>query len=166
MRVLLIHANPFQRLLAAPPETLGRLRSRLDDLAETRIADPFVGEDWRSSIDHAVADFRPDLIGFGLRAVEDVISLLPEVRALRDRVATLAPDVPIIANGTTSAHIAPALLADLEIPWGITNDAAFCRLVERAAGGLDWRSVGGLIPAARERDGMRTSFGGAFLAWP
>lgn len=165
MRVLLIHANPFQRLLPAPPETLGQLRSRLGDLAETRIVDPFAGDDWRTKIDAAVADFRPDLIGFGVRAVEDVISLLPEVRALRDRVANLAPDVPIVASGTTSPQIAPALLADLEIPWGIVDDLAFRQLVERAAHGLDWRSGAGLIRAARNGR-SHTTFGGAFLAWP
>lgn len=165
MRVLLIHANPFQRLLPAPLETLGLLRSRLDDLAETRIVDPFVTDDWQTKIDTALVEFRPDLIGFGVRAIEDVVSLLPEVRALRERVANLAPDVPIVASGTSSPHLAPALLADLEIQWGIVDDLAFRQLVERASRGDDWRSGAGLIRAARSGRSC-TTFGGAFLAWP
>jgi hypothetical protein len=165
MRVLLIDANPFQRVLPAPPVLLGRLRSRLDDLAEIRIVDPFVADDWRADIDSAVAEFQPDLIAFGLRAVEDMISLLPEVRALRDRVADLAPGVPIVASGSTSPAFAPTLLADLEIQWGIVDDLAFRQLVERATRGLDWRGAAGLIRAARNSVG-HTSFGGACLAWP
>ncbi len=166
MRVLLVHANPFQRLLVASPDTLEQLRSRLGDLAETRIADPFRTGDWRANIDDALSDFQPDLIGFGVRAIEDVVSLLPEVRALRDRVGALAPGVPIVAGGTTLPDIAPALLAHLEISWGIADDLAFRHLVERAACGLDWRGVAGVIRAARGGSGGHTTFGGAFLAWP
>ena len=164
MRVLLVHANPFHRVLAASPDTLEQLRSRSGDLAETRIADPFQAGDWRANIDDALANFRPDLIGFGVRAIEDVVSLLPEVRALRDRVGTLAPGVPIVAGATTTPDIASALLAHLEISWSIADDLAFRHLVERASRGLDWRGVAGVIRATPSGRGSHTTFGGAFLA--
>lgn len=147
MRVLLVHADPFQRLLPATPHAFAELRAELAGLAETRVANPFFLEDWRGTIERAVTGFRPELVGLGVRAGEEFIGLLPEVRELRDRIATLAPDVPIVWGGSTSPDFASAVVEQVE-------------LSRVPARGFAWASIAGLVGTAV------TSFGGAVLSWP
>ena len=43
MRVLLVHANPFQRVMPVPPYGLERLRTAIEPLTETvEILDPYL----------------------------------------------------------------------------------------------------------------------------
>ena len=99
-RVLLIHANPFQRVTPVPAYGLERVRTAAEDAgAEVELLDPYlVSEDPIGTAREAAERFEPDLIGLGIRIIDDCIVvdslegeepidvsfLLPEVRELRE----------------------------------------------------------------------------------
>src|SRR4029078_3934901 len=74
-RVLLIHANPFQRVTPVPAYGLERVRTAAEEAgAEVELLDPYlVSEDPIGAAREAVARFRPDLIGLGIRIIDDCI---------------------------------------------------------------------------------------------
>ena len=100
-RVLLVHANPFQRVTPVPAYGLERLRGAAEDAgAEVQLLDPYlISEDALGTAREAARAFRPDLIGLGIRIIDDCIVvdrldapddeqidvsfLLPEIRELR-----------------------------------------------------------------------------------
>ncbi len=160
-RVLLVHANPFQQVLPVPAYGLERLRTAVSDLAEVEIVDPFLHEQPYALLTGTIERFRPDLIGFGVRVIEDCIvvdglegeavsdvrSLLPEIRELRDRINAAAPDTPLVAGGATFSYLPAELLDHLEIEWGVVGagEGPFRRLVHLLAEGRPWDGVPGLL---------------------
>src|SRR5215218_1345478 len=108
-RVLLIHANPFQRVTPVPAYGLERLRTALDSTgAEVELLDPYLfSEDPLAAARAAVERFSPDVIGLGVRIIDDCIVvdrleapedepfdisfLLPEVLELREALGEAAP---------------------------------------------------------------------------
>jgi len=160
-RVLLIHANPFQQVMPVPPYGLERLRTAVEDLADVRILDPYlVADDPLARTASEIGAFCPDLIGLGIRVVEDcvvidslegpaatdVYSFLPEIRALRDQVAECAPALPMIVGGAAFSYFPHELLELLAIEHGVVGagEQVMRRVVERLAAGEDWRSAPGL----------------------
>src|SRR5262245_66552516 len=101
-RVLLVHANPFQRVTPVPAYGLERLRTVAEEAgAEVELLDPYlVSEDPLGTAVDAARAFRPDLIGLGIRIIDDCIVvdrlegnrpidvsfLLPEIRSEERRV--------------------------------------------------------------------------------
>src|SRR5215218_1250480 len=70
-RVLLVHANPFQRVTPVPAYGLERLRTAAEDVgAQVEIVDPYlVSEDPLACARAAAERFRPAVIGLGVRIV-------------------------------------------------------------------------------------------------
>src|SRR5689334_8938699 len=101
-RVLLVHANPFQRVLPVPPYGLERIRVAAEAVgAHVELVDPYVTEaDPAAAAVAAAHALRPHVVGLGIRVVDDCIVVdtladddprghdvtwfLPEVRRLRD----------------------------------------------------------------------------------
>jgi len=74
-RVLLVHANPFQRVTPVPAYGLERVRTAAEDAgAEVRLVDPYlVSEDPIGTARDAALEFEPDLVGLGIRIIDDCI---------------------------------------------------------------------------------------------
>src|SRR4030095_5012244 len=74
-RVLLVHANPFQRVTPVPAYGLERLRTAIEPTgAEVELIDPYlVSDDPLGFAREAARSFRPDLIGLGIRIIDDCI---------------------------------------------------------------------------------------------
>src|SRR6188508_585063 len=74
-RVLLVHANPFQRVTPVPPYGLERVRAGAEAAgAEVEILDPYlVSATPVEAAAEAAGRLRPDVLGLGLRVVEDCI---------------------------------------------------------------------------------------------
>src|SRR6266480_1428204 len=74
-RVLLVHANPFQRVTPVPAYGLERLRTAIEPSgAQVELLDPYlVSEDPLGTARAAAERFRPDVIGLGIRIIDDCI---------------------------------------------------------------------------------------------
>src|SRR5437867_4881410 len=74
-RVFLVHANPFQRVTPVPAYGLERLRTAIEPSgAEVELLDPYlVSEDPLGTARAAAERFRPDVIGLGIRIIDDCI---------------------------------------------------------------------------------------------
>ncbi|HET7856252.1 MAG TPA: radical SAM protein [Gaiellaceae bacterium] len=149
-RVLLVHANPFQRVTPVPAYGLERLRTAAERVgARVEILDPYlVSEDPHGAARAAAERLRPDVIGLGVRIVDDCIVvdrvdapadepidvtfLLPEVRELRRALGAAAPEATFVAGGSGFSAFPQECLEYLEIDWGVVGAgeealAAICR---------------------------------------
>src|SRR5262249_50175397 len=74
-RVLLVHAHPVEWGARVPASGLERVRTAAEDAgAEVRLDDPYlVSEDPIETAREAALEFRPDLVGLGIRIIDDCI---------------------------------------------------------------------------------------------
>jgi len=146
-RVLLIHANPFQRVTPVPAYGLERVRTAAEDAgAEVELLDPYlVSEDPIGTACEAAERFRPDVIGLGIRIIDDCIVvdrlegeepidvsfLLPEVRQLREALAEVAPEAIFVAGGAGFSACPQECLEYLDLEYGVVGagEAAIAALV-------------------------------------
>src|ERR671923_647100 len=149
-RVLLVHANPFQRVTPVPAYGLERLRTAAERAgAQVEIVDPYlVSEDPYGAARAAAERLRPDVIGLGVRIVDDCIVvdrldapadeptditfLLPDVRELRRALGAGAPEALFVAGGAGFSACPQECLDYLELEWGVVGAgeealAAICR---------------------------------------
>src|SRR5438309_7827314 len=116
-RVLLVHANPFQRVTPVPAYGLERLRTAAAATgAEIEILDPYLfSEKPVAAAREAAERLRPDVIGLGVRIIDDCIVvdrleapadepidvsfLLPEVLELRNTLREAAPEAIFVVGG-------------------------------------------------------------------
>src|SRR5437667_11196498 len=74
-RVLLVPANPFQRVTPVPAYGLERLRTAAEPAgAEVELLDPYLtSEDPVAAARTTAERFRPDVVGLGVRIIDDCI---------------------------------------------------------------------------------------------
>ena len=160
-RVLLVHANPFQRVTPVPAYGLERLRTAAEETgAEVELLDPFlISEDPLGTAREAAERFRPDLIGLGIRIIDDCIVvdrldappeepidvsfLLPEILELRRALAEAAPDATFIAGGAGFSACPQECLEYLEVDYGVVGagEEAMAMLCSDTS----WDEVPGLV---------------------
>ncbi len=138
-RVLLIHANPFQRVAPVPAYGLERLRTAIEPLgAEVELLDPFLfSEDPLGEARAAAERFRPDLIGLGVRIIDDCIVvdrleapdeeptdvsfLLPEILELRRALGEVAPEATFLVGGAGFSACPQECLEYLDVEFGVVG---------------------------------------------
>jgi radical SAM superfamily enzyme YgiQ (UPF0313 family) len=138
-RVLLVHANPFQRVTPVPAYGLERLRTAIEPTgAEVELLDPYlVSEDPLGAAREAAERFRPDLIGLGIRIIDDCIVvdrldapaeepidvsfLLPEVLELRRVLGEAAPEALFVAGGAGFSACPQECLEYLDVEYGVVG---------------------------------------------
>jgi pyruvate-formate lyase-activating enzyme len=165
VRVLLVHANPFQRVTPVPPYGLERIRAAAEPTgAEVEIIDPYlVSEEPIETAVRAAERLRPDVIGLGVRIVDDCIVVdrldgaddrpfdvtwfLPEQRRLRRALGRAAPDALFVCGGAAFSTMPLEVLEYLEVEYGVVGagEAAFRRLVERVRDGRPLDGIPGLV---------------------
>lgn len=165
LRVLLVHANPFQRVLPVPPYGLERIKTAARGTgAEIEILDPYlISADPHETVRQAVSSFKPDVVGMGIRIIDDSVVIerldapdseptdvtwfLPEIRALRETLRAAAPDVLLVLGGATFSYVPLAVLDYLDVDWGVLGpgEAPFRELLERYASGRPIDDTPGLI---------------------
>lgn len=165
MRVLLIHANPFQRVLPVPPYGLERIRSAaLETGAEIKILDPYLVSSRPHELAAEVAGrFEPDVVGLGLRVIDDSVVierleapsaeptditwLLPEVRELREKLRDVVPDALLVVGGATFSYLPLEVLAYLDVEWGVVGpgEASFRELLREHDGGRPLHGIRGVV---------------------
>jgi hypothetical protein len=160
-RVLLVHANPFQRVTPVPAYGLERLRTAIEPTgAEVELIDPYlVSDDPLGFAREATRRFGPDLIGLGIRIIDDCIVvdrldapadepidvsfLLPEIRELRRALGEAAPEALFVAGGAGFSACPQECLEYLGVEYGVVGagEEAMARLCSDTS----WDQVPGLV---------------------
>ncbi len=168
--VLLVHANPFQRVMPVPPYGLERVRTAAEAAgAEVTILDPYLfADDPLAAAAEAAERLAPDVVGLGLRVLDDCITVakpegppgrpidvtwfMPEVRRLRDRLAEAAPDALFLAGGAAFSTLPGECLDYLEIDHGVvgTGEQAIAEIVRRLDEERPLAGVPGLVTRGEE----------------
>ncbi len=163
IRVLLVHANPFQRVTPVPAYGLERLASAAAGLgASIRIIDPFLTS--ADPLEEAIGvarEFAPDVIGLGIRVVDDCVPvdrvdgegpidvgwLMPEIRELADALRSAAPAALVLAGGAGFSAVPLECLRFLSVEYGVVGagERAFCEVLERVSQGRSLDGVAGLV---------------------
>jgi anaerobic magnesium-protoporphyrin IX monomethyl ester cyclase len=138
-RVLLVHANPFQRVTPVPAYGLERLRTAIEPTgAEVELIDPYLLSEDPLGAACAVAErFRPDVIGLGIRIIDDCIVvdrldaptdepidvsfLLPEILELRRALADAAAKATFLAGGAGFSACPQECLEFLGVDHGVVG---------------------------------------------
>ena len=162
--VLLVHANPLQRVLPVPPYGLELVRGALDGVTGScEIVDPFL-TDVRPLAAAAESARRSeaDVIGLGLRVLEDCIpidglaereepldvhSVIGEVRQLVAALREARPDATIVLGGAGFSACPAEALDELDVPLGVVGagERPFRILVQRVAAGAEIGSIAGVV---------------------
>ena len=177
-RVLLVHANPFQRVTPVPAYGLERVRTAVEDAgAEVELLDPYlISEDPLGTAREAARSFRPDLIGLGIRIINDCIVvdrldapddepidvsfLLPEIRELRQALGEAAPDAAVVAGGAGFSACPQECLEFLGVDYGVVGAGE--EAMAMLSSGVPWDQVPGLVRRG-QADGIgayQLAFGG------
>jgi radical SAM superfamily enzyme YgiQ (UPF0313 family) len=176
-RVLLVHANPFQRVTPVPAYGLERLRTAAEGTgAEVEILDPYlVAEDAIAAACAAAERLEPDVIGLGVRIIDDCIVvdrpaanghgpidvsfLLPEIRDLRRALGEVAPEAIFVAGGSGFSACPQECLDYLEVEWGVVGagEDAFAAI----CASRPLKQIPGLVRRGEERgfDAYHLGFG-------
>ncbi len=149
-RVLLVHANPFQRVTPVPAYGLERLRTAIEPTgAKVELLDPYlVSEDPVGAARATAERFHPDVIGLGIRIIDDCIVvdsldapgdepidvsfLLPEILELRRVLFEAAPGALFIAGGAGFSACPQECLEFLGVDHGVVGagEAAMVAICE------------------------------------
>ncbi|HUH06272.1 MAG TPA: radical SAM protein [Egibacteraceae bacterium] len=164
MRVLLVHANPYQQIFPVPAYGLERISTAVaerDDVT-VELIDPFLeSTEPIGYTAEAVRRIQPDLIGFGIRITEDLIPvadvdgagphdvvwLLPDIARVVQAAVEAAPQAVAVCGGAGFSAMPYECLDYLGIDLGVVGagEQTFARLVDRLAAGQDPGVIPGLI---------------------
>jgi anaerobic magnesium-protoporphyrin IX monomethyl ester cyclase len=166
VRVLLVHANPFQRVTPVPAYGLERLRTAAEEAgAEVELLDPYlVSEDPLGAAREAAKAFRPEVIGLGIRIIDDCIVvdrldapdngpidvsfLLPEILELRRALAEAAPQATLVAGGAGFSACPQECLEYLDVEYGVVGAGEDAMAM--ICSGASWDQVPGLVRRGQE----------------
>lgn len=165
LAVLLVHANPFQRAIPVPPYGLERVAAAAETAgAKVMIIDPFLFSE--APLEDAAAAarrVRPEVIGVGLRVVDDCITInrldaradqpidvswfMPEIRDLCDRLRAAAPQSVLVAGGAAFSAFPQECLEYLGIEYGVVGagESAFAELLRRWTQGRALEGAPGVV---------------------
>ena len=184
MRVLLVHANPFQRVTPVPAYGLERLRTAAEPTgAEVELLDPYLtSEDPVAAARTTAERFRPDVVGLGVRIIDDCIVvdrlaapadepidvsfLLPEVLALRTALGEAAPEATFLVGGAGFSACPQECLEYLDVEYGVVGagEEALARICE----GEPLDGIPGLVRRGEQQGigAYHLGFGGPTLRDP
>jgi radical SAM superfamily enzyme YgiQ (UPF0313 family) len=161
-----------------PAYGLERLRTAAEDAgAEVELLDPYlVSEDPLGAARDAARSFRPDLIGLGIRIIDDCIVvdrldapddqpidvsfLLPEIRELRRALGEVAPEAMFVAGGAGFSACPQECLDFLDVDHGVVGAGE--QALAMLCSDMPWDQVPGLVRRG-QADGIgayRLAFGG------
>jgi radical SAM superfamily enzyme YgiQ (UPF0313 family) len=159
-----------------PAYGLERVRTAAEEAgAEVRLLDPYlVSEDPIGTAREAALEFGPDLVGLGIRIIDDCIVvdrldgegpmdvsfLLPEIRELRRALGEAAPDAMFVAGGAGFSACPQECLEYLGIDYGVVGagEDAIAALCSDSSEG----QAPGLVRRGQDQGigAYRLSFGG------
>jgi anaerobic magnesium-protoporphyrin IX monomethyl ester cyclase len=162
--VLLVHANPLQRVLPVPPYGLELVAASLDGAARScEIVDPFLTDERPiAAAIEAARRSSADVIGLGLRVLEDCIpidglderddpldvhSVVPEVRELVGALREARPEATIVLGGAGFSACPSEALEALGVSLGVVGagEAPFRALVEQLGAGAAVDRIPGVV---------------------
>jgi radical SAM superfamily enzyme YgiQ (UPF0313 family) len=156
--VLLVSANRERQPFPVVPNGVACVASALESAGHAvRLADLCFSRDPHAAARRAVRAFRPDVIGVGVRNIDnsDYVALrhyTPEAATLLDTLRAAAPDAPVIAGGAAFGVAPESLLDALHLDYAVAGDGerATVAVVDDLAAG---RAPGDIPGVVRRRDG-------------
>jgi radical SAM superfamily enzyme YgiQ (UPF0313 family) len=150
-----------------PAYGLERLRTAAEATgAQVELVDPYlISENPRAAARAAAEQLRPDIIGLGVRIVDDCIVVdrleapadepidvtwhLPEVRELRRELADAVPEATFVVGGAGFSACPQECLEYLEVEWGVVGagEEAFAAMCE----GRPFREIPGFVRRGEQR---------------
>jgi radical SAM superfamily enzyme YgiQ (UPF0313 family) len=158
-RVLLVSANRERQPFPVVPNGVACVASALEAAGHAvRVADLCFSRDPHSAARREVRAFRPDVIGVGVRNIDnsDYVALrhyTPDAAALLGSLRGAAPGAPVIAGGAAFGVAPESLLDALELEYAVAGDGerATVEIVNDLAAGR----APGEIPGVVRREGGR-----------
>lgn len=153
MRVLLINANRFKQPWPVLPVGLCCVASTLKKADhETKVLDLCFSRKTEKMIRKTVADFNPEVVGIGIRNIDNcsgyhTIFLMDDIRK---NIVLPLKDVfhgPIIIGGAAVGISAPEILTFLDLPYAIRGDgeAAMLEFLDRIEKRYSLQEMPGLV---------------------
>lgn len=175
LRIMLVFANPHQRVMPVPPYGLERISTAIADLGhEVRIEDPFLfddgpGQDPATILGTRLREFAPDIVGISIRNIDDclvvpdpetdeefcTVSFIPYIAPLVEAIKRECPEAVFVAGGAAFSMMPGQTMAALDLPLGIVGagETAFRLLVDRVAHGRPIGALPGLIRPGQDKPG-------------
>jgi radical SAM superfamily enzyme YgiQ (UPF0313 family) len=183
-RVLLVHANPFQRVTPVPAYGLERLRTAIEPTgAQVELIDPYlVSDDPLAFAQEAAVRCQPDVVGLGIRIIDDCIVvdrldspadepidvsfLLPEIRELRRALGEAAPQAVFVAGGAGFSACPQECLEYLDVEYGVVGAGEEAMVM--LCSDMSWDQVPGLVHRGQPQGigAYHLGFGGPTLREP
>lgn len=162
MRVLLVYTNRTRVLEPAPPIGLSYVATAARRAGhEVRFVDLMISPDPLAEMREALAAFQPDVVGFSVRNIDNVVAQrtawhLDEVRDLIAAVRAQSP-AKIVLGGPAVSILGATALRRLNADFVIVGEGevAFPRLLSALEGTDDFQRVSGLC--YRNGDGEKIS---------
>lgn len=158
-RVLLVSANRERQPFPVVPNGVACVAAALEAAGHTvRVEDLCFTRHPLAGARQAVREFRPDVIGVGVRNIDnsDAVALrhyTPEAAALTDSLRAAAPGAPIIAGGAAFGVAPEALLDALRLDYAVAGDGE--RATVSVVGDLAAGRAPGDVPGVVRREAGR-----------
>jgi radical SAM superfamily enzyme YgiQ (UPF0313 family) len=155
MRVLLVYANPTRDLAPAPPLGLSYVASATRAAGhETRLLDLALRDDAEAGLRAALRDSAPEVIGFSVRNIDNVMHQrlerqLSETARLVAAAREACPGAQIVAGGAAISILGEAALQPLGVDWIVRGEGEAAFLALLAA--LERGENPGAIPGVQGR---------------
>jgi radical SAM superfamily enzyme YgiQ (UPF0313 family) len=161
MRVLLVYANPIRDILPAPPVGLGYVASATRRAGhDVRFLDLMPKGDTPSKLREAVREFRPQVVGFSVRNIENLVHQRVErhLVALAGLIAVVRErsEAVVVLGGPAISILGPTALAHLDADFAVVGEGetTFPKLLAVLATGAEPQRYG-KIAGLCYRDGDR-----------
>lgn len=170
-RVLLVSANRERQPYPVVPNGVACVAAALEGAGHSvHVADLCFARDPHAAARGAVRAFRPDVIGVGVRNIDnsDAIALrhyTPEAAAILRTLRASAPDARILAGGAAFGVAPEALFDALEVEYAVAGDGerATAAIVNDLAAGREPADVPGVVRRTNGRARLTPPGGEAAL---
>jgi radical SAM superfamily enzyme YgiQ (UPF0313 family) len=151
MRVLLVYSNQIRDLLPAPPIGLSYVASATRRAGhEVRFLDLLISANPLDDLRAAVHDFRPDVVGFSVRNIDNVVfqRLERHLGELGEMIATVRQtcSAPVVLGGPAISVLGPRALEHLDADFVVVGEGeiTFPRLLQAIEHNTDYSRLEGV----------------------
>lgn len=170
-RVLLVSANRERQPFPVVPNGVACVASALEAAGHAvHVSDVCFARDPHAAALGAVRAFRPDVIGVGVRNIDNSDSIAlrhytPEAASLVGALRSAAPGATLVAGGAAFGVAPEALLDALDLPYAVAGDGerATVAVVNDLAAGREPREIPGVVRRVNGRARLTPPGGDAAL---
>ncbi len=152
MKILLISENRYKAPLMPYPLGVAYLAGNIDKKKHiVKVLDLMFEEDFKQSVDTAVKDFRPDIIGLSIRNLNpNGTSILPDIVEII-KICRKSSQTLIVLGGTGFSMMPKEVFQQMDADFGVIGEGVvpFNLLIEKIENRHSFSKIPGLIWRAR-----------------